>query len=134
MPCNQHDFLVLSWDDFVEAVAVLSSSLIQTDRSVIYGVPRGGLPLAVALSHRLQLPIVQEITDPSATIWVDDIIDSGKTIAESPVGVLAVAWMARHTNRGAVVATIVPDERWVLFPWEVKERASSDQATYQRNI
>ena len=49
----------------------------------IYAIPRGGLPLAVSLSHRLNLPIIMNETEISPqTLVVDDIFDSGATLKE----------------------------------------------------
>ena len=42
----------------------------------IYGVPRGGLPIAVLLSNRLGLPLLMAPT--KQCIVCDDILDSGK--------------------------------------------------------
>ena len=46
--------------------------------SSIYGVPRGGLCLAVALSHKLNIKITQNPMKNS--LIVDDIFDTGLTL------------------------------------------------------
>ena len=47
----------------------------------IYGIPRGGLVLAVRLSHLLDLPIIIHKTKIGQnTLIVDDIADTGKTL------------------------------------------------------
>jgi adenine/guanine phosphoribosyltransferase-like PRPP-binding protein len=55
----------------------------------VVGVPRGGLPIAVAASHRLEIPLLADCY-PIETVgmwrenllFVDDIVDSGETRAK----------------------------------------------------
>ena len=56
----------LSWTQFDQAVAVLAERFATGSFAGIYGVPRGGLCLAVALSHSLQKPLL--------LAWVSDVI------------------------------------------------------------
>lgn len=44
----------------------------------VYGFPRGGLCLAVALSHSLELPLLEEPKNNS--LIIDDIYDTGYTL------------------------------------------------------
>ena len=68
---GQSPFITLSWADFQEALKLLSATLSSRSFSCIYGVPRCVLPLAVALSHRLDIPLSLE---PAADmLWCDDI-------------------------------------------------------------
>ena len=46
--------------------------------SGIYGIPRGGLCLAVALSHKLNIELLKE--PRNNILIVDDIYDSGETL------------------------------------------------------
>ena len=45
----------------------------------VYGPPRGGLPLAVKLSHLLNIPLSLD-TIKQNTLVVDDISDTGNTL------------------------------------------------------
>ena len=47
--------------------------------SGIYGVPRGGLCLAVALSHKLQINLIKEPIKNS--LIVDDVYETGITLS-----------------------------------------------------
>ena len=47
----------------------------------IYGVPRGGLPIAVSLSHRLNLQFY--MLPSNEILVVDDISDTGKTLKDT---------------------------------------------------
>lgn len=54
------DMLRLTWADFDRAVAVLAALVNRTPTRRLYGIPRGGLCLAVALSHATGLPLSME--------------------------------------------------------------------------
>lgn len=121
-------YLRLSWDDFEEAVGVLAAGLKGVNARAVYGEPRGGLLLAVALSHRLGLPLCLE-AQPNA-IWVDDIVDSGRTRATA-TGAAFVAWFSRKPRSDTLVARVCTGNEWVVFPWEVEGAAAQDQLAYE---
>jgi hypoxanthine phosphoribosyltransferase len=91
----------------------------------IYGFPRGGLVLAVKLSHILEQPLVLDEKKVGATtLVVDDIADSGKTLSNSKAAKKAalVCTIYKHEN-----TTFIPDfhvrvkkKQWILFPWETE--------------
>ena len=76
-----------TWRQFDKDAKIISKEIIEemvfnsTHFKNIYGIPRGGLPLAVKLSYLLNLPM---ILDPNnitkSTIICDDISDTGKTL------------------------------------------------------
>ena len=96
-------------------------------------IPRGGLVLAVALSHKFGIPLVERPTRKS--VFVDDIADSGKTLLN---------WKIKYGNTPSVVlfrrascspigisaAEVVESEDWIVFPWENKEKAQEDYEAY----
>ncbi len=74
---------VLTWGDFDAAVNIMAGQIEKSKMSVIYGVPRGGLPIAVALSHRSGLPVAETCpADLSDALIVDDVVETGKTFQE----------------------------------------------------
>jgi GTP cyclohydrolase I len=83
--------------------------LAQYDRSIkIYAVPRGGIPVALALAGTGPFVLVDDIG--SADIVVDDLIDSGAT---------------RKRYRNYPFYTLIDKRQegpyrdtWVEFPWE----------------
>lgn len=128
---------ILTWDDFNKAVEVLADHLKPVERHYsIYGQPRGGLPLAVALSHRLGLPLVTEPTP--YMIWVDDVYESGETLRQFVAShdlkhVIPVVWVKKAEtllSTHVYAAIDVPADEWVVFPHEVEAAADADAAQY----
>lgn len=112
----------LTWEGFDVGCLQLAQLISEDKRSFdsVYGVPRGGLFVAVRLSHLLNLPLV--LSPKPGSLVVDDISDTGKTLM-------------RHKNKGRTIVTlyttpwtkVVPaysaysklnENTWVEFPWE----------------
>ena len=68
----------LSWKEFDECIISISNQCKENNFEGVYGFPRGGLCLAVALSHSLGLPLLEEPINNS--LIVDDIYDTGHTL------------------------------------------------------
>lgn len=125
--------LELSWDDFDDAIEVITASTIGNTFSGVYGIPRGGLPLAVALSHHLCVPLLSE--PKNDCLIIDDIRDSGATLASVSAQypkALKFVWATRErraTDYSAALTDI--GSRWVIFPWEDRARATEDFMAYQ---
>ena len=102
--------------------------------SCIHGLPRGGLSIAVHLSHHLQLPLMMNVTQFSKEfpngklLVVDDIIDTGRTFERF----LEIARLKNIKFETAVLyykpqSNYYPTyylretEDWICFPWEVFE-------------
>ena len=49
-----------SWNEFDKSVDHIANKCKFLELSGIYGVPRGGLCLAVALSHKLEIKLIEE--------------------------------------------------------------------------
>ena len=84
----------------------------------IYGVPRGGLPIAVALSHRLNLPLLMYPTDK--TLVVDDISDTGRTLKSHKNKKIATLFSTKWTKTKPdwFESYKVNKKDWIVFPWE----------------
>lgn len=82
----------------------------------VYGIPRGGVPVAMRLSALLGLPCLD--APCVGCLVVDDLVDSGSTLA--PYVAAGYECCALYTKLPAfnVVATHWADG-WIVFPWEV---------------
>ena len=68
----------LKWIDFDECISSIYIRCKNKKFEGVYGFPRGGLCLAVALSHSLGIPLLDEPKNNS--LIVDDIYDTGYTL------------------------------------------------------
>ena len=122
----------LSWTHFDQAVTDLALQFNTTPMTGIYGVPRGGLCLAVALSHALQQPLLSD-PDPDALI-VDDVYETGRTLEalhdQCPHARFAV-WVSKRPPLWWQAAVVTDHSEWLLFPWENKTLARADERAYQ---
>lgn len=129
------DLLRLDWAAFDTAVQAIAEVYRASALRGVHGIPRGGLPLAVAVSHRLGLPLVA--TPAPDVLTLDDIHDTGQTLralraAVPDLGPVWV-WVTRQTDPtdfgyDAVLTDIGPS--WVVFPWEDLARAEADRRAY----
>lgn len=87
----------------------------------IYGLPKGGLVLAVKLSYLTGLSLVlnkEEITKD--TLVVDDISDTGKTLKEfkeKGCYIVTLFWHKQAITRPDF-ALREKKKDWIIFPWE----------------
>ena len=93
----------------------------------VYGIPRGGLVLAVMLSHRLNIPLL--LAPYNNCLIVDDICDTGESLShyvfnssESSDHKFWTTTMYYKPNERNIKPEIVYDKissnTWVVFPWE----------------
>ena len=120
-----------TWQEFDKDIEKIAAwAKLQNFKSV-YGIPRGGLVVAVALSHHLDLPLEIETQDISQdTLVVDDISDSGNTLcvlgeklAFKPI--VAAIFYNKSTRRMPDYALREKTE-WVVFPWETDVSSKYD--------
>lgn len=148
-----HDQLVAGVHAIAEAVAGWSPTLL-------VGVGRGGLTPAVYLSHRIGLPLVsvdhstriapfgeelvavlaRRTRDGERLLFVEDINDSGKTIAELRMALSAAGAVAGQVRFAVLLDNCRSSQRveyraqtidravqkdWFVFPWEAMASAAS---------
>lgn len=83
----------------------------------IYGIPRGGIPVAYLLT---KFGFILADTPEEADIFVDDIIDSGRTLER---------WCDEYPGKpffALIDAENKEDDTWYVFPWEVKDPLKSN--------
>ena len=122
----------LSWNDFGQTVERIAEVYGDRRFSGIHGIPRGGLVLAVALSHRLELPLLLE-AQPGCLL-VDDVFETGRTLA--PYRQLAEAellvWISKAEPLWWRAVEVTSSAEWIVFPWENAERAAADERRYRQ--
>ena len=117
--------IIYTWKQFDNDTGKISKFVSQYQGMVknIYGIPRGGLPLAVKLSHLLELPLVLNPKQIGKnTLVVDDISDTGETLFKllkdkMPFGVVTL-FLKRTSKFKPIFHCRKVDKEWVVFPWE----------------
>lgn len=121
----------LSWHEFDHAVEQIAASARGSAFNGIHGIPRGGLVLAVALSHRLELPLLD--TPRPGCLVVDDVYETGRTL--EPLRDLAqarvVVWVSKAEPQWWQAVEVTHSSEWILFPWEEAAAAAADEALYR---
>ena len=93
----------------------------------VYGVPRGGLCLAVMLSHKLSIPMLMSPVE--GCLIVDDICDSGESLVHyvkntsnpDAANKYIIATMFYKDNRLGIKPDIyyrTKGEDWIIYPFE----------------
>ena len=122
---------LLCWDEFNSCVNSITNESKDKQFSGVYGFPRGGLCLAVALSHAMKIPLLEEIR-PSCLV-VDDVYETGKTLNKA-LGVpntTTYVWYSKVQPQWWNAIEIAQPNQWLVFPWENKARAEEDMKAYQ---
>jgi xanthine phosphoribosyltransferase len=122
----------LSWNDFGQAVERIAELYGERRFSGIHGIPRGGLVLAVALSHRLGLPLLPE-PQPGCLV-VDDVFETGRTLAphRELAGAELLVWISKAEPLWWRAVEVTSSAEWIVFPWELAERAVADERRYRQ--
>ena len=112
--------IYLDWKDLDELVDTLCHKILISgiQFTSVFGLKRGGLIPAVMVSHKLDLPWSDVILPK--TLVIDDICDSGNTLASLSGGYTAVLHYKPHTS------IYVPDiyaaehkgDEWIIYSWE----------------
>ena len=123
---------MLSWHEFDQAVEWIAQLVGDRRFSGIHGIPRGGLVLAVALSHRLELPLLPE-PQPGCLV-VDDVFETGRTLAphRQLAGAELVVWISKAEPLWWQAVEVTPSAEWIVFPWENAGRAAVDEQRYRQ--
>ena len=110
-------------DKFVETISTKYKNKING----VYGLPRGGLTLAVMISNVMDIPMLA--SPCKGCLIVDDICDSGESLlhfvnnSSNPdeAHQYEIVTMVYKKNK----LNVVPDyyeieklDNWIVFPWE----------------
>lgn len=97
----------LTWFDVDRLVVKMVAKGFPKSCRYVYGVPRGGIYIAMLVASRTGLLMLEELNPKigkRSILVVDDLIDSGKT---------------KDEHKGySFRALIKGDGEWIEFPWE----------------
>ena len=121
-----------SWEDFDKSVGYISNKCKLLEFSGIYGIPRGGLCLAVALSHKLKINLIPEPIKNS--LIVDDLYETGITLNtfKDIEGATFFVLFSKVKPIWWNTVHISEKREWIVFPWENSENINSDQNEYRK--
>ena len=119
-----------TWSDFDKSVVQIANKCKSLEFSGIYGVPRGGLCLAVALSHKLKINLISE--PRKNTLIVDDVYETGITLNSFKDIEGAMFFVLFSKIKPKWWNTVFTSEKseWIVFPWENSFNSQSDRHDY----
>ena len=123
----------VSWNDIDHQVDKLASKIKNVD--YVVGIPRGGLVVAVIMSHKLEIKHItidhleklEEFNlniDKKKILIVDDISDSGQTLKHyKKQGYTTATLDVRNTTvtKPDFYCNWLETTDWIVYPWEKKD-------------
>ena len=119
-----------SWKEFDKSVEYIANQCRLREFSGIYGIPRGGLCLAVALSHKLKIKLISEPIKNS--LIVDDIYETGITLNpfKGIEGAMFFVLFSKIKPTWWNTVNMAANHEWVVFPWENPKSYLNDRNKY----
>ena len=119
-----------TWEEFDKSVEYIANKCRFKNFSGIYGVPRGGLCLAVALSHKLKIELISKPIKNS--LIVDDVYETGITLTtfKDIEGATFFVLFSKVKRTWWNTVFISKKSQWIVFPWENTSNAKSDREKY----
>ena len=119
-----------TWNEFDESVDYIANECKFFKLSGIYGVPRGGLCLAVALSHRLNFKLIDKPLKNS--LIVDDIFETGQTLSnfKNIEGANFFVLVSKTKPTWWNTVNLSTKKEWIVFPWEYKKNELKEKNEY----
>jgi len=136
MSKKEYNFINITYKEYGNDIDKLCKKILDSKFEVdfIYGFPRGGLPIAVHLSHFFNCKILyslqecyqQTINNKKNILFVDDIIDTGETYINVMPYLLYSTYTKTSTLYFKPRASFRPNifirdfnnDDWIVMPWE----------------
>lgn len=116
--------------DFERDIDILSTKILGSKKIYqhLYPVPRGGIPVAMALSQITGIPLTDTITPK--TLIIDDLVDSGSTRSKYPDNDFACIHIKKHTPKELYPEYFIKEEDcWIEYWWErIEEKQPAEDA------
>ncbi len=121
---------IFTWSEFDKSVVRIANKCRFKKFSGIYGVPRGGLCLAVALSHKLNIKLISEPIKNS--LIVDDVYETGLTLTtfKDIEGAMFFVLFSKIRPTWWNTVFVSKKSQWIVFPWENTLNSKSDREEY----
>ena len=122
-----------TWQEFDKSVEYIANKCKNLEFAGIYGIPRGGLCLAVALSHKLKVKLISEPINNS--LIVDDVYETGFTLnpLRKVEGAMFFVLFSKKEPTWWNAVNISQKKEWIIFPWENSENILYDKKKYIEN-
>ena len=119
-----------TWEEFDKSVEHIANKCKFLELSGIYGIPRGGLCLAVALSHKLKITLISEPIKNS--LIVDDVYETGITLNtyKNIEGANFFVLFSKNNPTWWNSVHLSKKSEWIVFPWENTLNSKSDRKKY----
>ena len=125
----------VTWEEIEQDIdSIVKDLLKHADIDYVVGIPRGGLIIAVMISHRLgvkhmtidHLEKLDEFDldiDKKKILIVDDISDSGQTLKRFRKDYTTATLDVRNTTIAIpqFYANWLDTADWIVYPWERKD-------------
>ena len=122
--------IYFTWSEFDKSVEHIANKCKFLEFSGIYGVPRGGLCLAVALSHKLKINLISKPMKNS--LIVDDVYETGITLNafKDIEGAMFFVLFSKIKPTWWNSVYLTDKREWIVFPWETPLNLQSDRNDY----
>ena len=121
-----------TWKEFDKSVDYIAKKCKSWKLSGVYGIPRGGLCLAVALSHKLDIKLIDKPSKNS--LIVDDVFETGITL-ENFKHIEGVNFFVLVSKKKPIWWNTVKlhnKKEWIIFPWENKKSKLKEEKEYYK--
>lgn len=124
------NIITLTWTECQDAAQDLAYRNKRSGWESVYGIPQGGAPVALMVSHLLDIPIVDQPGDTRTCLIVDDLIDTGNTARQWMTEGYRIDTLFRKPTSPTHMAPLaLVRDGWLAFPWERNEGAPTENVT-----